>query len=131
MPEQTEQRGTALLVEDEPFVAMVARQILEDEGFEVEVASTGGGALSYMDRDGHALAMAVVDLGLPDMSGNELVQRLLSLRADLPIMIASGHGKAELQSLFGRNERMALLPKPYDVAMLRRALEELGFVIED
>ncbi|WP_051356719.1 hybrid sensor histidine kinase/response regulator [Azorhizobium doebereinerae] len=129
--EQPEPRGTALLVEDEPFVAMVARQILEDEGFDVAVASTAGGALSYMERDGAGLVMAVVDLGLPDMPGNELVERLVSRRADLPIMIASGYGRAELQSLFGEHERLALLPKPYDVSALRRALRELGFAAED
>ncbi|MGU3496839.1 response regulator [Xanthobacteraceae bacterium A53D] len=130
MQADLEERGTVLLVEDEPFVAMVARQILEDEGFDVEVASTAGGALSFMDRGAETLAVAVVDLGLPDMPGQELVRRLLSIRADLPIMIASGYGRAELQAQFGRNERMALLPKPYDIMTLKRALKELGFATD-
>ncbi len=129
--EQPEPRGTALLVEDEPFVAMVAQQILEDEGFQVTLATTGGRALAIMEQDGAGLSLAVVDVGLPDMRGDDLVTRLLAVRADLPVLVASGYGTGELGSLFAHHARLALLPKPYDAAALRRALRDLGFTHTD
>ncbi|MEP9376476.1 response regulator [Aquabacter sp. CN5-332] len=125
--EQPEPRGLLLLVEDEPFVAMVARQILEDEGFEVNVAGNAAAGLSYAEAKGPALMAAVVDLGLPDMRGDELVGRLRALREDLPILVASGYGTAELQTLFAQDTRIALVGKPYDSATLRQALGTLGF----
>ncbi len=120
----------ALLVEDEPFVAMVARQILEDEGFHVSHANTGAGALSVLEAGPKELVLAVVDIGLPDMSGDALVQQIAAFRPDLPVMIASGYGADELLQRFPSGGRTALLPKPYDTAALRSALRTLGFSVE-
>lgn len=125
-----EARGTALLVEDEPFVAMVARQILEDEGFSVSVASTATNALSVLSEEAGNMVLAVVDLGLPDMPGDKLVEQILSRWTDLPIMIASGYGIDELAERFPAGHRLALVPKPYDMAALRRGLKALGFSVE-
>ncbi|TCT03928.1 response regulator [Aquabacter spiritensis] len=125
--EQPEPRGTVLLVEDEPFVAMVARQILEDDGFVVNLVGTAAAALAVAQTDAHALAAAVVDVGLPDLRGDELLRRLRAIRADLPILVASGYGTGELQAMFAADERVALVAKPYDSAALRKALATLGF----
>lgn len=125
--EQPEPRGLLLLVEDEPFVAMVARQILEDEGFEVNVAANGATGLSFAQVNCPALAVAVVDLGLPDMRGDELVEHLRALRTDLPILVASGYGAGELEALFAKDANIATVSKPYDSATITNALRTLGF----
>ncbi|MFG1291721.1 hybrid sensor histidine kinase/response regulator [Xanthobacter versatilis] len=128
-------RGTVLLVEDEPFVAMVARQILEDHGFEVTVASHGHAALAHAeasvpDPSRNALVLAVVDVGLPDMNGDEVVRRLGAIAPGLPVIIATGYGTQELEAEFGASPRIALMGKPYDGATLRNGLRKLGFNIE-
>ncbi|MDI4664090.1 PAS domain-containing protein [Xanthobacter autotrophicus] len=128
-------RGTVLLVEDEPFVALVARQILEDHGFEVTVASHGHAALAYAeagvaDPSRDALVLAVVDVGLPDMRGDEVVRRLAVIAPALPVIIATGYGTQDLEGEFGGIGRIALIGKPYDGATLRGALRNLGFDIE-
>ncbi len=125
--EQPEPLGLLLLVEDEPFVAMVARQILEDEGFEVSLAATAAAGLSFAEANSATLVAAVVDLGLPDMRGDALVEKLRVLRADLPILVASGYGTGELQALFADDTHIALVGKPYDSAALRQALGGFGF----
>ncbi|MFG1306392.1 PAS domain-containing protein [Xanthobacter autotrophicus] len=129
-------RGTVLLVEDEPFVAMVARQILEDHGFEVTVASHGHAALAHAeaavaDLSRNALVLAVVDVGLPDMRGDEVVRRLGAIAPGLPVIIATGYGTQELEGEFGASPRIALMGKPYDGATLRNGLRKLGFDIEN
>ncbi|MFG1379547.1 PAS domain-containing protein [Xanthobacter autotrophicus] len=128
-------RGTVLLVEDEPFVAMVARQILEDYGFEVTVASHGHAALAHAeaavaDLSRNALVLAVVDVGLPDLRGDEVVRRLAAIAPDLPVIIATGYGTQDLEGEFGGSPRIALMGKPYDGATLRNGLRKLGFDIE-
>ncbi|MEP9350033.1 response regulator [Xanthobacter sp. KR7-225] len=136
LEQTTDRKGAALLVEDEPYVAMVAQQILEDHGFEVTVASHGAAALSHaraaldMPERG-AFRLAVVDLGLPDMRGDEVVRALRALVPDLAIMIATGYGTDDLQAEFGGVEGVALVGKPYDGATLRAALRGLGFNISD
>lgn len=113
-----------LLVEDEPFVAMVAQQLLEDDGFEVVHVATGGQALSQA-QDG--VDAAIVDLGLPDMRGEDVVARLRLIRRDLPVVIASGYGLAELSATFKGHDRIGFVSKPYDGQALTRALGDAGF----
>ncbi|MFS8036367.1 PAS domain-containing protein [Xanthobacter sp. AM11] len=134
--EEPASRGTVLLVEDEPFVALVARQILEDHGFDVTVASHGAAALAharaaFAQRGPAALALAVVDVGLPDMSGDAVVRELAGIAPQLPVIIATGYGTAELEGEFGGAARIRLMGKPYDGATLRRALQGLGFDIAE
>ncbi|MFG1462387.1 response regulator [Xanthobacter sp. DSM 24535] len=129
MPQTPQPRGSALLVEDEPFVAMVASQILADEGFSVVEASSAAQALGELDGRPGDFALAVVDLGLPDMRGEALVQALRSRASALPIIIASGYGMGELQDIFTASVGVALVSKPYDTAALRGALAKLGFAV--
>lgn len=112
-----------LLVEDEPFVAMVAQQLLEDDGFEVVHVATGGQALSQA-QDG--VDAAIVDLGLPDMRGEEVVAKLRHMHSEMPVVIASGYGLSELSATFQGQARMGFVSKPYDGRALCRALSEAG-----
>ncbi len=129
-------RGAVLLVEDEPFVAMVASQILEDQGFKVTIASHGEAALSHAraakgDIGRDPLVLAIVDIGLPDMRGDEVVRRLGEIAPELPVIIASGYATQDLSELFGGRPDVGVISKPYDGATLVAALERLGFRAKD
>ena len=119
---------SVLLVEDEPFVAMVAQQLLEDDGFLVTVAVTGSQALSCVAQKDAPPDVAIVDLGLPDMRGEDLVRQLRALRDDLPVVIASGYGVAEMSATFQGLSRMGFVSKPYDGRALYRALSDVGVI---
>jgi PAS domain S-box-containing protein len=136
LEQSCDRNGAALLVEDEPFVAMVAQQILEDHGFEVTVASHGAAALAHARSaqetpEREPFRLAVVDLGLPDMRGDAVVRELRTLVPGLAVIIATGYGTDELEGEFGGVEGVALVGKPYDGATLRGALRGLGFTILD
>ncbi|MCL8384444.1 response regulator [Xanthobacter aminoxidans] len=125
-------RGSVLLVEDEPFVAMVASQVLEDQGFKVTIASHGEAALAHAravkaDIGRDALALAIVDIGLPDMRGDEVVRRLGEIAPDLPIIVATGYAAQDISDLFVGRSDVGVISKPYDGATLVAALERLGF----
>jgi two-component system phosphate regulon response regulator PhoB len=83
---------TILLVEDEAPVRDVLRFSLERAGYQVVGASTARGALSEID---HFIPdLVLLDLGLPDMSGLELLQgwRHEDRTRAMPIVIVSGRG---------------------------------------
>jgi CheY-like chemotaxis protein len=115
----------ALLVEDEPLVAMIAEEALVSLGFEARAARNGAEALAAMGDFGPALA--VVDVGLPDMRGDELSRRLRALDANLSIIVASGYDAAELAAQFQHDDKIAILPKPYTESDLARVARSLGF----
>jgi CheY-like chemotaxis protein len=117
-----------LLVEDEALVAMVAEEFLRDLGFEPLSARNAAEAMQIIEQ-GAELAVALVDVGLPDTRGDELALRMRELRPGVPILIASGYDQGDLRSRFAGDSGVGVLGKPYTEADLERALEQLGVAI--
>lgn len=118
--------GAILLVEDEPFVALMAQQSLEEDGFRVALASCGADALAQAARPDLAIRAAIVDFGLPDMTGDEVVRALRVQDPALPILVASGYAVPELRAAFGKWSALHFVSKPYDGAGLKAGLAHLG-----
>lgn len=116
-----------LLIEDEPLVAMIAEEALIALGFEARATRSGAEALEAMGDFGPTLA--VVDVGLPDIRGDELSRRLRALDANLSIIVASGYDEAELAAQFRDDDKIVILPKPYTEGDLARVARSLGFAV--
>lgn len=114
-----------LLVEDEILVRMFAVDALEDAGYSVDQAGTAAEALQMLGRV-QTVHAAIVDLGLPDRSGDLLAADMRASHGELPILIASGRSERELKDRFSGDQRIAILVKPYTASMLVEALESLG-----
>jgi len=115
-----------LLVEDDALVAMVAADTLVELGFVVVEAATARAALDHAGACQANFEFAVVDLGLPDRPGEELIAELKTLRPDFPIIVASGHTEETLRSRIKIDEHFAFLGKPYDIVGLQTAIKALG-----
>jgi DNA-binding response OmpR family regulator len=118
--------GRILVVEDEPLIRMFVVDTLEDAGFGVEEAGSATEALAKVGSESPLFAAVIVDVGLPDRPGDSLAAELRTKWADLPIIIASGQDKAALRARFKDDGRVGVLGKPYNSAMLKDALRELG-----
>ncbi len=119
----------ALLVEDEVLVAMTTEDSLRAMGFEPITAATGDEALSAIARHADSLSCAMIDVGLPDIGGDDLARRLRALSPSLPIILASGYDSAQLRQGFQDDPRLRVLPKPYSDRQLRVALTELDLTL--
>jgi two-component system, cell cycle sensor histidine kinase and response regulator CckA len=89
----TETRGTEtlLLVEDDEAVRDIMVELLQAAGYRVLEAPTGRGALEVgMACDG-PIHLLVADLGLPDMSGQDVALRLAVRHPDLRVLFISGY----------------------------------------
>jgi PAS domain S-box-containing protein len=115
-----------LLVEDEELVRMLTVEGLEESGYEVAEAPTAADALRLVDADPGAFGAAIVDLGLPDMKGDELVRQLRQRLAHLPVIIASGYGAADLADRLPAGGQIAMIQKPYEFGQLCAELGKLG-----
>jgi FixJ family two-component response regulator len=67
------------------------------------------------------VAAAIVDMGLPDASGDVLVSELRAIYPKLPIVVSSGQSEALLLERFKGHERLGFLTKPYAMEQLERA----------
>ena len=78
-----------LLVEDEDRIASFVEKGLRTRGFEVRRVVTGGAALDAISDE---VDIVVLDLGLPDMDGLEVLRSLREAWASLPVVILTARG---------------------------------------
>jgi DNA-binding response OmpR family regulator len=115
-----------LIIDDDPVVRQVARASLERDGYVVHCAGEGAEGLSLSTA--RAPALIVLDLGLPDVPGETVLQEVRR-RSEVPIIVLSAKGRMEerVKGLgLGADD---YLPKPFSSlelvarvkALLRRA----------
>lgn len=114
----------ALLVEDEALVALIAEEALAGLGFQVHAAANAAEALEAFEQQRPDLA--VIDIGLPDMRGDELARLIRAKAVNLAIIMASGYDAAEVAARFSEDQCLSVVSKPYTEGDLARAIEGLG-----
>ena len=80
-----------LIIEDEPNLRQQIKQYLQKQGYAVDVAEDGRAGL-FMGRE-YPFDLAIVDLGLPQLSGIEVIQQWRELGMSFPILILTARGK--------------------------------------
>ncbi len=117
-PPPARRRGVALVVDDEANIRELAASLLEEAGYEVDTAAAGDAGLALIRADPTRYALAVFDLTMPGMSGDELAAAAHALRPDLPIVLMTGYASKQLESrMLGRGVS-AVLAKPFRVEEL-------------
>ena len=79
-----------LVIDDESPIRKLLRMGLSTQGYKVVEASNGTTALNLLSQK---LDLIILDLGLPDMHGFELLRRIRSYDDNVPIMVLSGRGE--------------------------------------
>lgn len=87
-----------LLVDDDPMIRKVARHVLEENAYDVVEAASAEEALDRLQSD-HAVSLAVLDIVMPGMHGDELLRRLREMpaTATLPVIVLTGSGDPEYE----------------------------------
>jgi DNA-binding response OmpR family regulator len=86
---------TILVVEDEHRIAAFVRKGLEARGYDAETVSTGGAALARLAEGG--VALVILDLGLPDIDGIEVLKRVRRNGSGVPVIILTAWEDADEQ----------------------------------
>jgi CheY-like chemotaxis protein len=115
------QVGPIIIVDDEPVILELIRDILHEEGFSVLTANTGAAALQLIKQ--RAVALVLTDLMMPNLTGLELAHRLHSdpATATIPIILMSAAMPPDVGDIFAD-----VIHKPFPleviVQVVRRAL---------
>jgi CheY-like chemotaxis protein len=118
-------RQRLLLVEDEPMIRLDAADALRECGFDVDEAGSASEALEVMNDVSRTISGVIVDLGLPDVRGDELAAELRAARPSLPIIIASGYSSNEVRRRFRDDSCTAFVDKPFSADQIQRALKAM------
>lgn len=113
---------TLLVIDDEPGVRLVLERMLQRLGYEVVSAETALKGLAALTEHPE-IALIVLDLGLPDMKGEAVLDRLAELGSTLPVLISSGASADELDDLMAAQSAVAgVLRKPFRLPELEQAV---------
>jgi DNA-binding NtrC family response regulator len=118
-----------LLIDDEPLIRSAVAEMLEDLGFIVELASSAAEASARLGGADHPYRVIIIDIGLPDRSGEDLVKDILAALADVPVVIASGSDPADLDPMLAGDPRVTFLGKPYGMRAMLEVLTRLGIAV--
>ncbi|HZF00746.1 MAG TPA: ATP-binding protein [Methylomirabilota bacterium] len=104
---------TILIVEDEPVLRQMARDILEHYGYKILDAANGKEALEVWRKSADRIDLLLTDMVMPEgVSGVDLAERLLADRPDLKIIFTSGYSSHEINEELARSQAR-FLQKPY------------------
>src|SRR5205085_1959334 len=124
-PEMPMGDETILLVEDEELVRKLAHEVLQMSGYQVLVAANGGAALLICERHTGPIHLLLTDIVMPEMSGQELAERLARLRPEMRLLFMSGYTSNAIihQGTFA--EGLHYIPKPFSPDALTRKVREV------
>jgi DNA-binding NtrC family response regulator len=118
-------RGKVLLVEDELPLLQLLERYLQRMGFEVKTYSSSVRALSEFEAAPGRYDLVIADLGMPEISGDKMLTRMLDIQPDLLILICSGSPFYVSNLPEALEQRVGFLQKPFLPKMLAEAIEKL------
>jgi DNA-binding response OmpR family regulator len=116
---------TILVVDDDPGLRHLARSGLQQRGYDVVLAEDGYRALELLREDARAVDLVVLDLAMPGLPGERVLETLRGLRPDLPVIISSGYSSVESQTSWVAAGASAFVAKPYRIQDLALKLREV------
>jgi CheY-like chemotaxis protein len=122
---QTKGRGTILVVDDEPYMLRLLEKILSKQGYRVLTAADGEEAIEVHRSHKEAIDIILLDLGLPKISGQDVLVRLKTEKPEVKIVVASGYLEPDLSSVIERAGVKHFVQKPYDLDEVVKIVQRL------
>ncbi|AFJ03085.1 Nitrogen assimilation regulatory protein NtrX [Methylophaga frappieri] len=110
-----------LVVDDEPDIRHLIRDILEDEAYRVTVASNGEEAREAFIN--HQPQLILLDIWMPDIDGISLLKEFKQQNSQISVIMMSGHGTIETAVEATRFGACDFIEKPLSMAKLLRGVE--------
>ncbi len=118
-------RKTIMVVEDDETVRNLVQRILSRQGYELVVVDNGQAALDAYRQRKNEIDLVLLDIGLPQMGGNEVLNALKKENPQVKVLLSSGYD--ELKVMEGRpvNEYIGFIQKPYSIQSLVSTVQNM------
>ncbi len=105
--------GYVLVVDDEESVRAITQAILKKQGISVLTAADGVEAVAMVQEHGAEIALVLLDVTMPRMSGVEAFRAMRELQPDIRVVLSSGYNQAEAYRQFSQEGLCGFIQKPY------------------
>ena len=115
-----------LLIDDEPVVRLVTARMLTELGHRVVVADSGRRGIELLDSQPDSIDLIVLDLTMPEQSGEQALAELRLVRSDVPVVISSGFQAEDAALLLKLPNVVGFLDKPHTMTGLEMLLASIA-----
>jgi len=119
-PRATSSPVSVLVVDDDPAICTALKDLLENEGYAVQIAATGKDAIALAQQDRYSATL--LDIGLPDIDGLSVMESLLAVDPKRPVIILTAFTTGQKTVGALSKGAFAYLTKPYNRDELRATL---------
>ncbi len=118
---------TVLIVEDEEMVLNLAKEVLKNYGYKVLTALNGRQGLDIFNKNKEHIDLVLLDLAMPEMSGQTVLDKMLKINPDVKVIISSGHSQEDSRKgILSKAKSYVSKPyKPTDLAQTVRTVLDL------
>ncbi len=116
--------ATILIIDDEEHVRELSKSLLEKMGYIVFSAENGKKGLEIYKEKKKNIDLVLLDIIMPEMSGEETFKRLISYDPDIKVLIISGFSKEEKAMEMLNGGAMGFIQKPFNAADLSLAINK-------
>ena len=115
---------TVLVIDDEESVRTVARLSLEEGGFEVLTADSGQSAIALFEECGDRIDAVLLDMSMPQLSGEDTLEAIRERRPHLPVVVTSGYSEQEIVQRLKGSAFSLFVQKPFRAKELVLRVQE-------
>jgi CheY-like chemotaxis protein len=115
-----------LAVDNKPSVLFSLRYIFTGPRYELTGVENGDAALARLDSGLERYDVIIVDQKMPHLTGVELVDQVRKRGITSKIMVLSAHLTSDVRAAYERMDVHVMFSKPFDVAELRSAVDQLA-----
>jgi PAS domain S-box-containing protein len=116
---------TILVVDDEPEILSLLKEMIVRMGFNVLTAVSGHNALDIFRQGKDEIRAVILDIQMPDMDGKKVFAEMKQLEPDVKVLISSGYDQKSAFSELGSDEPDGFIQKPYGFTALRKKIMEI------
>ncbi len=114
-----------LMVDDEPILAALGRDLLGALGYRVKICTDPRKALQLVEEHPDHFDLVITDQTMPHLTGAELTEKLLAIRPELPVIICTGYSDLINKKNYRNCGARRLLNKPLEKDQLARVIREI------
>ena len=121
-----------LIIDDERSIRNSLKEILADEGYDVDVAENGAQGCAMVEKEKYSVIFC--DIKMPEMDGMEVLDRFAQMGVDAAVVMISGHGDIDTAVECIKKGAFDFIQKPLDLnrilITIKNATEKVSLVKE-
>lgn len=121
-----------LIIDDERSIRNSLKEILSDEGYDVDVAGNGHEGISMVEKEKYSVIFC--DIKMPEMDGMEVLDKLIQMGTDAAVVMISGHGDIDTAVECIKKGAFDFIQKPLDLnrifITIKNATDKVSLVKE-